>query len=115
MEKLSVGSVTLPNMDTYKVPMPQNLSDLSPTSSMIFCAVSSRPVTLKGLHKDTLSDLVRTLLNTVNRDFQSCSSPENLLVRESTAVDSDIISQKVILLGASNLGYLGSSVLLLLI
>ncbi len=104
-EKLSVGSVTLPNMDTYKVPMPQSLSELSPTCSMTFCAVSLRPVTLKGLPKDTLSDLVRTLLNTVNRDFQSCSCPENLLIRESLAVDSDIRAQKVILFGASNLGY----------
>jgi hypothetical protein len=60
-KELSVGSVTLPNMDTYKVPLPQSLIELSPASSMTFCAVSLRPVTLKGLRKDTLSDLVRTL------------------------------------------------------
>ncbi len=70
----------------------------------ILSAVSSHPVTLIGLPKDTLSDLVRTLLHTVNRDFQSCPCPENFLVREPSAVDPDTGAQKVILIGASNLG-----------
>jgi hypothetical protein len=104
MESLSVGSVTLPNMDTYKVAMPQSLSELSPLCSLTFCAVSSRPVTLRGLPKDTLCELVRTLIQTVNRDFQSCSNPEEFLVREPMAEEPDTKAQKVILLGASNLG-----------
>jgi hypothetical protein len=45
-ENLSVGSVALPNMDTYKIPLPQSLGELAPTGSMTFCAVSSHPVTL---------------------------------------------------------------------
>jgi hypothetical protein len=104
-ERLSVGSVMLPNLDTYKVALPQSLSELSPVCSLTFCAVSSRPVTLKGLPKDTLSELVRTLINTVNRDFQTCSNPENFLERESMAEEPDAESQKVILMGASNLGH----------
>ncbi len=95
----------LPNMDTYKVALPQSLSELSPVCSLTFCAVNSHPVTLKGLPKDTLSELVRTLINTVNRDFQTCSNPENFLVRESMAEEPDTELQKVILLGASNLGH----------
>jgi hypothetical protein len=101
-ERLSVGSVTLPNMDTYKVALPQGLSELSPVCSLTFCAVSSRPVTLKGLPKDTLSELVGTLLHTVNRDF---SNPENFLVRDFMTEEPDTETQKVILLGASNLGH----------
>jgi hypothetical protein len=62
-------------------------------------------VTLKGLPKDTLGELVRTLIHTVNRDFQSCSNPEDFLVRESMAEEPDTGAQKVILLGASNLGH----------
>jgi hypothetical protein len=103
-ESLSVGSVALPNMDTYKIPLPRSLVELAPTGSMTFCAVSSRPVTLKGLPKDTLCDLVRTLIQTVHRDFQSCSHPEGLLVRAFSTMASDTNASKVILLGASNLG-----------
>jgi hypothetical protein len=62
-------------------------------------------VTLKGLPKDTLSELVRTLIHTVNKDFQTCSNPESFLVREFMAEEPDTESQKVILLGASNLGH----------
>jgi hypothetical protein len=100
---LSVGSVPLSNMDTYKLPLPQSLDTLSQIGSMTFCAVSSRPVTLKKLPKDTLSELVGTLLKTIHRDFQTCNSPENFLVREPQMVETDTGVQKVILLGASNL------------
>ncbi len=103
-ENLSIGSVALTNMDTYKIPLPQSLVELAPTGSMTFCAVSSSPVTLKGLPKDTLCDLVRTLIQTVHRDFQSCSHPEGHLVRAFSTVESDTNARKVILLGASNLG-----------
>jgi hypothetical protein len=92
-------------MDTYKVALPQGLSELSPVCSLTFCAVSSRPVTLKGLPKDTLSELVGTLLHTVNRDFQTCSNPENFLVRDFMTEEPGTETQKVILLGASNLGH----------
>ncbi len=53
----------------------------------------------------TLCELVRTLIQTVNRDLQSCSNPEEFLVREPTAEEPDTKAQKVILLGASNLGH----------
>jgi hypothetical protein len=100
---LSVGSVPLSNMDTYKLPLPQSLGEMSQIGSMTFCAVSSRPVTMKKLPKDTLSELVGTLLKTIHRDFQTCNSPENFLVREPPMVETDTGVQKVILLGASNL------------
>jgi hypothetical protein len=100
---LTIGSVSLPSMDTYKLPLPTSLSEPSQAGSMTFCATSSRPVTLKGLPKDTLCELVSTLLKTIHRDFQSCLHPEHLLVREPQMVETDTGPQKVILLGASNL------------
>jgi hypothetical protein len=92
-------------MDTYKIPLPQSLVDASLVGSMTFCSVSSHPATLTGLPKDTLDELVWTLLNTVYRDFQTCTHPENLLVRELHTVGANTLTQKVILLGASNLGH----------
>jgi hypothetical protein len=60
--------------------------------------------TLTGLPKDTLDELVRTLINTVYRDFQTCTNPENFLARELHTAGTNILTQ-VILLGASNLGH----------
>jgi hypothetical protein len=101
----SVGAITLPSMDTYKIPLPQSLADTSLVGSMTFCSVSSRPATLNGLPKDNLDELVRTLLDTVHRDFQTCVHPENFLARELQTVGSNTLMQKVILLGASNIGH----------
>jgi hypothetical protein len=71
---------------------------------MTFCSVSSRPANLKGLPKDTSLELVSTLLSTVYRDFQTCLSPENYLVREFKTAESDNEMSRVVLLWASNLG-----------
>ncbi len=101
---LSVGATKLPNMDTYKIPLPQGLCAGASLSSMTFCSVSSRLANLKGLPKDTSLELVRTLLSTVYRDFQTCLSPENYLVREFKTAESDNEMRRVVLLGASNLG-----------
>jgi hypothetical protein len=80
-EKLSVGGTALPTMDAYKVAVPKTLDETSMLSSMTFCSMSSRPVTLMGLPKDTLDELIGSLLDTVHRYFQTCDSPENYLVR----------------------------------
>ncbi len=103
-ETLSAGVTAMPHMDSYKIPLPKNLSDVAQLSSMTFCSVSSRPATLSGLPKDTLGELVRTLVSTINRDFQTCSDPENLLPRVTKTVESNNASQRIILLGGSNLG-----------
>ncbi len=71
-ENLSVGAVTLPAMDTYKIRLPQMLSERGPVSSMTFCSISSGPTTLHELPKGTLNELVRTLIGTVHRDYQNC-------------------------------------------
>jgi hypothetical protein len=68
-ENLFAGAVSLPNMDTYKIPLPRSLGELAPIGSMIYCPISSRLMTLKGLPKDTPGDLVKTLINNVHRDF----------------------------------------------
>jgi hypothetical protein len=91
-------------MDSYKIPLPKNLSDTAQVSSMTFCSVSSRPATLSGLPKDTLSELVRILISTVNRDFQTCFDPEILLPRVTDTVETNNVAQRVILIGGSNLG-----------
>jgi hypothetical protein len=90
-----------------KIPLPPSLCGKMLPSSMTFCSVSSRPATLAGLPKDTLGELVRSLISTVHKNFQTCLSPENYLVRELEleAVEMDICEQRYILLGVSNLGY----------
>jgi hypothetical protein len=98
-ENLSVGATATPHMASYKIPLPKNLSVVAQVSSMTFCSVSSRPVTLSGLPKDTLCELVRTLISTVNRDFQTCFDPENLLPRVTDTVEMNNVAQRVILLG----------------
>jgi hypothetical protein len=40
----------------------------------------------------------------MHRDFHTCLSPENYLVRELETVKTDTCDQRYILLGASNLG-----------
>jgi hypothetical protein len=104
VETLSTGVTAMPHMDSYKTPLPKNLSDVAQLSSMTFCSVSSHLATLSGLPQDTLCELVRTLISTINRDFQTCSDPENLLPRVTNTVETSSIAQRVILLGGSNLG-----------
>jgi hypothetical protein len=48
-------------------------------------------------------------LDTVHRDFQTCTHPENLLVKELHTVGTNTFMQKVILLGASNIGHCADS------
>jgi hypothetical protein len=103
-ETLSVGGIALPHMDSYKISVPSSLSKQCTFTSMTFCSVSTRPATLRGLPKDNLSVLVRLLVETVHRCFQTCASPKNFLARDTVAVASDNCEQKVVLLGASNLG-----------
>jgi hypothetical protein len=103
-ENLSEGGISLPHMDSYKISVPSSLSEQCTLTSMTFCSSSTRPATLRGLPKDNLCVLVRTLVETVHRCLQTCASPENFLERDKTAVASDNLEQKVILLGASNLG-----------
>jgi hypothetical protein len=104
-ENLSEGGISLPHMDSYKISVPASLSEQCPVFSMTFCSASTRPATLRGLPKDNLSVLVRTLVETVHRCLQTCASPENFLERDTLTVASDNLEQKVILLGASNLGH----------
>jgi hypothetical protein len=103
-ETLSEGGIHLPHMDSYKISVPSSLTEQHVHISMTFCSVSSRPATLHGLPKDNLSALVRLLIETVHRCFQTCASPENYLARDNVTVASDTCEQKVVLLGASNLG-----------
>jgi hypothetical protein len=104
MEALSVGAIALPHMDSYKISVPLSLMDHCQFSSMTFCSVSSRPATLSGLPKDNLCALVQSLVDTDHRSFHACASPENYLEREILTVPMDTCEEKVILLGASNLG-----------
>jgi hypothetical protein len=103
-EALSVGAIALPHMDSYKISVRQSLVEHCQFSSMTFCSVSSRPATLSGLPKENLCALVQSLVDTVHRSFHTCASPENYLEREILMVPMDTCEEKVILLGASNLG-----------
>ncbi len=80
-ESLSAGATILLNMDTYKIPLPQSICENAPLNGMTFCSAGPRPATLAGLPKDKLSELVRILITTVHRDFQTCYLPENYLAK----------------------------------
>jgi hypothetical protein len=69
---------------------------------------SNRPAILKGFPKDKQRDLLWSLLESLCNSFHVCSSPEAYLKRGSTASSTVEITpseQKVVLIGASNLGY----------
>ncbi len=104
-EDLSVGGTVLLSMDTYKVPLPANLALPSIFQSTIFCSTSSRPVTLRGLPKDTVSDLLRCLITTIHSDFKTCDLPENFLARPPLMARPEALEQKIVLVGASNLSH----------
>jgi hypothetical protein len=104
IESLSVGGIALPHMDSYKISVLSSLSEQCTFSSMTFYSVSTRPATLHGLPKDNLCVLVHSLIETVHRCFQTCASSENFLARDTITAATDNHEQKVILLGASNLG-----------
>jgi hypothetical protein len=103
-ESLSVGGIALPHMDSYKISVPSSLSEQCTFTSMTFCAASTRPATLRGLPKDNLGVLVHSLIETVHRCFQTCAIPEIYLARDNNTAAVDAHVQKVVLLGASNLG-----------
>jgi hypothetical protein len=87
--QLSVGAATLGAMDAYKVPLPMGLSVSSSTQSTTFCSNRSRPVTLKGLPKDNLGELLSILISTIHSNIQTCASPEKLLERTTQMVDAE--------------------------
>jgi hypothetical protein len=71
---------------------------------MNFCLISiSRLATLSGLAKNTLSELVCLLTETVHKDVQTCSASENCLLRRNQSVEANTDEQKVVLVSASNL------------
>ncbi len=103
-ESLSEGGIPLQNMDSYKTSVPSSLSEQRNFTSMTFCSVSTRPATLHGLPKGKLSELVHSLVDTIHRCLQTCASPENFLARDPVMCESVNHDQKVVLIGASNLG-----------
>jgi hypothetical protein len=103
-ETLSDSGIPLQHMDSYKISVPSSLSEQCNFTSMTFCSVSTRPATLRGLLKGKLSELVRSLVETIHRCLQTCASPENFLERDLVACESVNHDQKVVLIGASNLG-----------
>ena len=109
MEAASIGSETLAAMDSYKVPLPSSLDPTSTVHSVTFCSNSTRPVTFKGLPKDTCGELLVVLLHNIFTNFRACASPETLFVRTDQTQKNHPLSenrlQKVTLIGASNLKY----------
>ncbi len=102
-EKCSEGATTLSAMDAYKIPMPVGLSSSAPVQSTTFCSSSTRPVTLQGLPKDILCELLNTLIKNIHGNFQTCASPESFLVRATSMLSTEPSGRKVVLIGASNL------------
>jgi hypothetical protein len=108
MEAISTGSIRLETMDTYKVALPSSLNCAVLNSAITFCTHNSRPVAFPGLPKDNCDELLSILLTNIFNNFRACQSPENLLVRATTAntdPHAETGLQKVVIAGASNLKY----------
>jgi hypothetical protein len=103
VEKLSTGSITLPEMDSYKVPLPSSLDSLVLDKSTTFCCVNSRPIALMGLSKEDCNELLGVLIGTLHSDFKACPCPESFLERANANVHFTQPSRNVVLCGASNL------------
>jgi hypothetical protein len=106
VEEFSAGATPLSNMETYKLPLPLSLNSSSMEMTATFCSIKSRPVVLIGFPKDKQSDLLWSLLDCLCNTFHVCKNPEDYLQRVVTAPLAETTSkeQKVILVGASNLG-----------
>jgi hypothetical protein len=107
-EEFSAGASQYSYMDTYKIPLPRSLACQSLNMVATYCSVRSRPAILKGFPKDKQRDLLWSLLDCLCNSFHVCSSPEAYLERGSMAsskVETTPSEQKVVLIGASNLGY----------
>jgi lysophospholipase L1-like esterase len=93
-------------MDTYKVALPSSLNSTVLDTVTTFCTNNSRPVAFPGLPKDICGELLGNLLETIFNNFRACQSPENLLVRATSANighDAETGLQRVVIAGASNL------------
>ncbi len=106
MEAASTGSVRLETMDTYKVALLSSLNSMVLDTVTTFCTHNSRPVAFPGLSKDICGELLGNMLKYIFNNFRACQSPENLLVRTTTANsghDAETGLQRVVIAGASNL------------
>ncbi len=84
-------------------PSPILTVQFCPVGSTTFCSTSSRPVSLNGLPKDNLSELLCLLLQTIDSNSQTCEAPEDFLVRGIKVLAAESELRKVVLVGASNL------------
>jgi Zn finger protein HypA/HybF involved in hydrogenase expression len=105
VEKFSTGSISLPEMDSYKVPLPSSLDSLVLDTSTTFCCVNSRPITLMWLSKDDCNKLLGVLIGTLHFEFKACPCPESFLARANVSNHCTQSTEKknVVLCGASNL------------
>jgi hypothetical protein len=104
MEACSTGLTSLENMDNYKVVLPGTLLTRNLDTTITFCSTSSRPMTCKGLSKDSYGELLGSLLAFIFKKFRACSRPEDYFERATEKkVTSETPGQKVTLIGASNL------------
>jgi hypothetical protein len=106
VEEFSAGATPLSNTETYKLPLPSSLNSSSMDMTATFCSIKSCPVVLNGFPKDKQNDLLWSLLDCLCNDFHVCKNQEDYLQRVVTAPLAETTSkeQKVILVGASNLG-----------
>jgi hypothetical protein len=91
VEKFSTGAAPLGSTETYKLPLPSSLNSHSMDMTATFCSIS---------------DLLWSLLDCLCNTFHVRNNPEDYLLRDITALlaQTSPKEQKVILVGASNLG-----------
>jgi hypothetical protein len=97
--------------EVHKLPLPTSIS-VGSVQTHTFVFHNSCPVILDGMNRKATEELLRTLIDTMNRDFQTCLNPEIIIANSwagpddsAEKMDEMIASQPnnhVILIGASN-------------
>jgi hypothetical protein len=101
--------------ECYKIPLPTSNS-VGSIQSHTFVYHSSCPATLPGLDRKATEELLRILIDTLNRDFSANLNPGTILARswaekedtmdlheEDTAAAGMDMHRHIVLLGASNM------------
>jgi len=96
------GGSQLLCMDTVRIPMPADLEGCT-TRTYVFKYNSSCPAKLLSLDCKATEELVRALIQTLNRDFSTRLDPEAILERKTEQCPDAKHPPNVVVFGASNM------------
>jgi len=97
------GQSPLAHPEYFTIPLPSSIDPASPDKPTSFCTTNSRPSVLKGIDKGSEGELLHTVVEMINRDFNIPVCTGQQLV--SASIDSGVQDniKRIVLVGASNL------------